>query len=274
MKDDLKLIVGAIRFIEANLKEKLSLEAIADEVGFSKYYFTRLFAKYTGQSPYDYYRGRKLTETIKYMQHRKCKIIDAAFEFGYSSPEVFARACRGVFDMSPSTLRQQIEAGDFEGVGPISEGYLWFVNHYNVEPSLQILDGVDLVGIGYFASSINESLYNMPVKQLKSFTPSNKASLFKVTWLEKQSMGYMNFIGQSSEGSDDTKAVLVKRLPKMAYLVFDFNIPTDELKYFNTYIYKDYIPSSPYELLSPLQLELHVIEGSHRSSKLFVPVVP
>lgn len=274
MKDDLELIISAVRYIEANLKEKLSLEEIARQVGFSKYYFTRLFAKYTGQSPYDYYRGRKLTETIHYMEQRRCKIIDAAFEYGFSSPEVFARACTSTFGRSPSAIRKQIVDGTFNGIQPISEGYLWFANSHTIEPMLQIIESIDLMGIGFFTEHYNESLYNMPLAQLRSISHPGEEQLFKITWLDKQAMGYMNFIGRRSSEATVAEAMLIKSLPKMAYLVFDYRLPLEDLAYFYQYIYEDYIPDSPYELLTPFHMEVYTIEGSQKVSQLYIPVIP
>ncbi len=274
MKDDLTLVISAIRYIEENLKEKLSIEAISDEVGFSKYYFSRLFAKYTGQSPYDYYRGRKLTETIAYMQKKKCKIIDAAYEYGFSSPEVFARACATVFGKSPSAIKKQIMDGTFQGVRPMSEGYLWFANNYNCEPRLQLMDAIDLMGVGYFSENLNESLYTMSIQQLKSLGHSGNTRIFKVSWMERQAMGYMNFIGRQSVQGTSGDVMLTKKLPKMAYLVFDFTLPVEDLNYFYAYIYNHYLPESGYEVITPIHIEVFTIENNTRCSQLYIPVVP
>ena len=273
MKDDLTLIIGAIRYIESQLKEKLSLEDIAKEVGFSKYYFTRLFAKYTGQSPYDYYRGRKLTETIAYMDHHQCKIIDAAFEYGYSSPEVFARACASVFGKPPSAVRKSIEEGTFHGVKPISEGYLWFMNNYAYEPEVKVLSQLELGGVGFFTEHFNKPLYGMGPEKLKSLGYSKEAPMYLVSWLEKQAMGYMNFVGKVFVEGDAEEGLLIKRLPKMAYLVFEYNLKKDELPYFYDYVYNKFIPESPYEPVMPLHIEVYGLDGQP-TSKLCIPIVP
>ncbi len=273
MKDDLTLIIGAVRYIESQLKEKLSLEDIAFEVGFSKYYFTRLFAKYTGQSPYDYYRGRKLTETIAYMQHHQCKIIDAAFEYGYSSPEVFARACATVFGKPPSAVRKAIEGGTFHGLNPISEGYLWFINNYAYEPVVKVLDRLELGGVGYFTEHFKNPLYRMGPGKLKSLGHTREDPLYLVSWLEPQPMGYMNFVGKTFKEGDSDEGLLIKRLPKMAYLVFEYSLEEGELPYFYDYVYNKYIPESPYEPVMPIHIEVYGIDGG-QTSKLYIPIVP
>ncbi len=273
MKDDLALVVAAIDFIEDHLKEKLSLDDIAHEVGFSKYYFTRLFTKYTNQSPYDYYRGRKITETIYYMLENKCKIIDAAFEYGYSSPEVFARACASVFGQSPSAVRKAIIAGTFKGIKTINKGYLWFVNSYEGQPNVEVYPELELSGVGYFSDSFRETLFHMKQEQLMSLK-QQKGDLFKVSWLEKQPMGYMNFIGQQLDTESVGDALLTKKLPKMAYLVFDFVVDSSNLNYFYQYVFDYYLPSSPYELVSPYSLEKLAVKEGRRVSRLYIPIIP
>ncbi|MDF5713296.1 MAG: AraC family transcriptional regulator [Rhizonema sp. NSF051] len=44
----------AINYINDNLTEDVSLEAIADAVGISMYYFVQLFKQSTGFTPYQY----------------------------------------------------------------------------------------------------------------------------------------------------------------------------------------------------------------------------
>lgn len=273
MKDDLTLIIGAIRYIEAGLKEKLSLDDIAKEAGFSKYYFTRLFAKYTGQSPYDYYRGRKLTETILYMQDHQCKIIDAAFEYGYSSPEVFARACASVFGQPPSGVRKSMEEGSFNGVKPISQGYLWFINTYPSEPEVKVLKDLELGGVGFFTQQVTSPLYRMGPEKLKSLGYSKETPLYLVSWLELQPMGYMKFVGKRIKEDDSDEGLLIKRLPKMAYLVFDYNLTEHDLPYFYDYVYNKYLPESTYEPVMPLHIEVYGLDGDQKS-KLYIPIVP
>lgn len=273
MKDDLMLVAEAIRYIEGHLREKLSLESIAAHVGFSKYYFTRLFSKYTGQSPYDYYRGRKLTQAIAYMQSEQCKIIDAAYEFGFSSPEVFARASSAVFGKSPSVIRKEIINGTFQGVDPISEGYLWFMNAYKSDPKLIIQDSLTLTGVGYFTEGLHDGLHLMSAEKRHSLGHSKDKPLFKVTWLDRQIMGYMNFAGQRDK-TDDSGMLLTKTLPKLAWLVFDFDLEEAEIPFFFSYVYDRYLPENDYEIMLPLQMEVLEGVGAKMTNRLYIPVVP
>ncbi|MDF1617994.1 helix-turn-helix domain-containing protein [Petrocella sp. FN5] len=271
---DMEMVLHTINYIEDHLKEKLSVDQISDVAGFSKYHFTRLFSKMTGLSPYDYYRGRKVTEAIHYMEEKSCKIIEAAYEFGFGSPEVFGRACSAVFGKVPSAIRKEVEAGVFTGVKRMDEAYLWFVSSYNRKPVLKFMSDLELLGIGYFSENPFETLRHMTREQLAGLDTDNPKEIYKVSWLNKGPKGYMNFIGKQSWGEAQSESHLIKKIPKMAYLLFDMIEDVGQIDYFMSYIYNHYLPASPYKEALPYHLEVMSVEGQVRNSRLFIPVVP
>lgn len=270
MKDDLHHIAGAIGYMEAHLKDKLTLSAMAAEGGFSKYHFTRLFSQYTGQSPYEYYRARKLTAAIETLQRTKARVIDVAYEFGFSSPEAFTRACSTVFGQSASQLKKAILEGSFEGVAPISEGYLWFMNQYDKVPEMVVLEALTLMGVGYFTETLEEGIHLKTGDDDQYFARGSKAPLMKITWMERQARGFMNFIGQRRTG-DGVDMMLTKTLPKLSWLVFDYHLTKEECLYLESYIYDRYLPEKGYELLLPLRMEVF---EPHGRNHLYLPVSP
>ena len=101
------LIEKAIKFIQSGSKENLSLQEIADKAGFSLTYFDALFKKHTGYSPVEYSRVYKLTRSALELRRTDKKIIDIALDFGYESPEAFARAFKKFYSLSPSEYREK-----------------------------------------------------------------------------------------------------------------------------------------------------------------------
>lgn len=102
-----KLIEKAISFIQANPKENLSLQNIADDAGFSLNYFDTLFQKHTGYSPVEYSRIYKLTRSALELRRTEKTILDIALDFGYASPESFTRAFKNFYSISPSEYREK-----------------------------------------------------------------------------------------------------------------------------------------------------------------------
>ncbi|MBQ7499390.1 MAG: helix-turn-helix transcriptional regulator [Clostridia bacterium] len=102
-----ELITSAIRYIQNNPKENLSLRNIARAAGFSLTYFDALFQKHTGYSPVEYSRVYKLTRSALKLRRTDKSILDVALEFGYQSPESFTRAFKGLYSLTPSEYREK-----------------------------------------------------------------------------------------------------------------------------------------------------------------------
>lgn len=96
---------ATIDFIDHHVDENLTLDNIADHIGFSKYYLNQVFSIYTGYSIMAYTRLRKLeyaTELLK----TDMRIIDIALELGYSSERAFSRALTKALGYPPSYFRK------------------------------------------------------------------------------------------------------------------------------------------------------------------------
>lgn len=103
-KDNLTTMVN---YIEENLKENLTIDIIADQIGYSKYYLNRLFSIYTGISIMDYVRKRRLNASMAELITDK-RIVDIALDYNYSSERSFSRAFTKEFGESPSHYRHNI----------------------------------------------------------------------------------------------------------------------------------------------------------------------
>ena len=73
-----KEIQEAINHIEMNLCEELTLDDIAKVIGFSKFYFHRIFQKEVGIPIYDYIRKRRLANAASVLLNTSIPILDIA----------------------------------------------------------------------------------------------------------------------------------------------------------------------------------------------------
>jgi len=96
-----KDIDRCIEFIENNIKEALTVNEIADHVGYSLNHFCRVFTLCKGISIMEYIRKRKISLAAMELFKGK-KIIDIAFEYGFETPSGFSKAFRKVFGYSPT----------------------------------------------------------------------------------------------------------------------------------------------------------------------------
>lgn len=101
------LIDKAIRFIQNNPKDNLSLQSIADNAGFSLTYFNAIFRQHTGYSPVEYSRIYKLTRSALELRRTQKTVLDIALDFGYANPESFTRAFKSFYSITPSEYREK-----------------------------------------------------------------------------------------------------------------------------------------------------------------------
>lgn len=97
----------AIWFIESHFSSEISLEAIADAAGLSRYHLARVFGLSTGRSISGYIRARRLSVAACALAGGRTSILEVALDAGYGSHEAFTRAFRDQFGVTPETVRKQ-----------------------------------------------------------------------------------------------------------------------------------------------------------------------
>src|SRR5882762_8119546 len=79
-----KLVDQACRYIEANLRAKLSLAILSRQVGLSPYHFQRTFKKVLGVSPREYIKARRLARMKQFLRNGE-RVNDSLDNAGFSS---------------------------------------------------------------------------------------------------------------------------------------------------------------------------------------------
>lgn len=103
--DYLKSLQDAIVFIENNLGE-VTVQQVANQIGYSHYHFTRIFTAVLGEPVGSYIKSRQLADGAKKLLYTNKKIIDIALENGFQSSEAFSRAFKNKFKTSPNVYRK------------------------------------------------------------------------------------------------------------------------------------------------------------------------
>lgn len=108
-------LVRAIKFIDANFENKLSLDEICKHAGLSKFHFHRLFLAFYDLNIYEYMKALRLKEAAnRLIRESQTQIIEIAFSSGFENPQAFARAFRKHFNQSPSAFRKSPNWDGFE----------------------------------------------------------------------------------------------------------------------------------------------------------------
>lgn len=99
-------IKKSIEHIEHNLNNKIELKDLADKVFLSKYHFHRVFHAVVGESVGEYIRKRRLIEAANELLNTDNKILDIAFKYQFNSQEVFTKAFKRLYGISPREFRR------------------------------------------------------------------------------------------------------------------------------------------------------------------------
>lgn len=99
----------AIRLLEKDFREKITLQQLADAAGMSRTNFRRIFKEYYGIAPMEY-RIRKKIELIQVtMRSQQLPIKEIAERFGYPDAFSFSRQFKQYSGISPKAFYQKMK---------------------------------------------------------------------------------------------------------------------------------------------------------------------
>jgi len=94
----------AIEYLEENINQKNVITEASKLAYISSSYFQRAFQIISGKTATEYLRCRRLTKASKDLKDGK-RVIDVAIDYGYQTPEAFAKAFKKMHGINPSSLR-------------------------------------------------------------------------------------------------------------------------------------------------------------------------
>ena len=103
-----EIIENTIQYIELQLKKDgkaLSLDEIANKIGYSKFYLNRIFRAQVGATIHQYVLERRLSAAAEKLVCTDKSIVDIAYEAGYQSQQTFTNVFSGAYLCSPLKYR-------------------------------------------------------------------------------------------------------------------------------------------------------------------------
>jgi len=98
-------IQRAIDYMEDHITEDIDYAAAARQSCSSEYHFGRVFSILCGMTVGEYVRCRRLSLAGMALAEQKIRVIDAALQYGYDSPDSFTRAFTRFHGITPSEAR-------------------------------------------------------------------------------------------------------------------------------------------------------------------------
>ena len=102
MKEHILAVQRMQDYIEENLSQEIRLSDLAQSSLFSPWYSYRLFREQLGVTPAEYVRKLRLSRAAEALREKKAKVIDIAFDLGFTNVDTFTRAFFREFGMNPS----------------------------------------------------------------------------------------------------------------------------------------------------------------------------
>jgi len=96
-----------LKFLNENIKERLSLEDLSKKFGYSKWYFCTIFKDYVGVSITEYVRHRRIQLATQDIIAGK-KIVDIAIDYGYETTDGFNKAFLKEYGCFPKMFLKDI----------------------------------------------------------------------------------------------------------------------------------------------------------------------
>jgi AraC family transcriptional regulator len=102
---DTRRVTEVLRFIEANVAEKMSLASMARRAGMSAYHFLRIFRQIVGLTPHQFVLRARLHRAALLLKRSDQPVSTIALDAGFEDLSTFNRRFRSVMGVAPGTYR-------------------------------------------------------------------------------------------------------------------------------------------------------------------------
>lgn len=99
-------VFHSLAIIEERIREKLTVEGLADSVHFSRYHYQRMFREAVGDSVMGYVTRRRISLAAMELAESDASVLEIALKYGYDSHEGFTRSFRSHMGVTPMEYRK------------------------------------------------------------------------------------------------------------------------------------------------------------------------
>lgn len=101
----------AINYIQENYNKDINMAVVSNYVSMNYSLFSYLFKQYNGMNFVNYVKAKRMNEATKLLEETELKIIDISNYIGYENEKHFMKVFRGVYGVSPSEYRKNVQVG-------------------------------------------------------------------------------------------------------------------------------------------------------------------
>jgi AraC family transcriptional regulator len=250
----------AIDYIEDRLLEPVRLTEVAERVGLSSPYFSRLFRVLTGEPFGSYVRGRRMTIAAARLSDPEdsVELVELAWICQYDSQEAFTRAFRRTFGVPPGSYRKQPPRTRASWRSRIDAEALEHLQEVvSVEPEIREIASFVVVGIrerfGPESKHHIPELWDRFLPLIGNIPHVSTTGSYGVCLNSDTDEGSFDYIAGNAVECVDTlpEGLIAETIPRQTYAVFKHRMKThslhEELQPTTAWIWGTWLPASPYE---------------------------
>ena len=99
-------IQKTLDIIEQRINDDIQIEELADAAALSLFYYQRLFSRLVRKPVREYIKLRRLARACESLRNKDKRIIDVAFDCGFSSHELFSKAFKEAYGITPTEYKK------------------------------------------------------------------------------------------------------------------------------------------------------------------------
>ena len=105
-----KMLIQKVKaYVEEHYAEEITLDDMADMIGYSTYYFMKLIKEYLGMSFGDFLTSVRMNNAKKLLLSTNMSISEVGYSVGYNDANYFARVFKRQEKITPSEYKKQLQ---------------------------------------------------------------------------------------------------------------------------------------------------------------------
>ena len=113
------IVTDLVNWIESHIDDKLLIDDVSRQSGYSKWHIQRKFKAVTGKTIASYIRNRMLTRAALALRKTDRRVLDIALSCGFDNQQTFTRMFRKRFGIAPGSYRASADASAQNFIYPI-----------------------------------------------------------------------------------------------------------------------------------------------------------
>jgi len=251
----------------------VTVQALAEESGYSAHHFSRLFSSHTNMKLKEYLQGRLLSRLLNHAYSTNESLSFLATRYGFKDYETFYRACRKRFGMAPGELRttgiaqEQLQ----QRIYPTRNA-----DSYQVSGEAVTMDPLFLCGLGFFIGPETKSFHTL-WRQFGKYAklinhPVEKGTSYQYTaWVDNEEGMSVLCALPVHVGEHQSSIFTTRLITHKLYLRFLHTQEVSSIGLTYRYIYGTYFSESEHTPLGNWEFQRY--REDSEDIEIFIPIV-